>query len=218
MLEGLSFRFLLALGAAVVIPASLFIGLDALNLGYAERASRWSLLDVSDDGRVLTISSTVSTCESRARIEKSESAETVRIRFVVRRPPLADCEDGDALRADVRLERPLAGRMLVDQHTGSRPEIIEQAPPWTLLGISESRRTLTISFVGSSCDGLNRVERRETPRAISVKVSVRPSLEGGCISDVRRRTEVALARALDRDLIDPRTGQPPPGLQEASRR
>jgi hypothetical protein len=218
MLEGVSFRFLLALGAAVVIPASLFIGLDALNLGYAERASRWSLLDVSDDGRVLTIWSTVSTCESRARIEKSESAETVRIRFVVRRPPLADCEDGDALRADVRLERPLAGRMLVDQHTGSRPEIIEQAPLWTLLGISGSRRTLTISFVGSSCDGLNRVERRETPRAIYVRVAVRPALEGGCVSGVRRRTEVALARPLDRGLIDPRTGEPPPGFGAVTRR
>jgi hypothetical protein len=212
MHEGLTYRFLVALGAAVVIPATIFIGLDALKLGYAERASRWSLDGVSDDGRVLTISTSVSTCEALARIERSETPQTVRIRLVVRRPPFTDdCEDGDALRAHVRLESPLAGRALVDQHTGSRPEIIEQAPPWTLIEISESRRTLNISFVGSSCDRLNRVERRETSKAIYVKVAVSPSLEGGCVAGVPRQAEVALAKPLDRQLIDPRTGEQPPG-------
>jgi hypothetical protein len=76
---------------------------------------------------------------------------------------------------------------------------------------------MTISYLGSSCDELNRVERRELEDAVEVKVEVSPSLAGGCTAGVPRQRVVVFGSPLgDRVLLDPRTAEPPPGFSEGA--
>ena len=87
---------------------------------------------------------------------------------------------------------------------------------WTFLELAASGRAVTISYLGSSCDELNRVRRRDTAKAVEIRVEVAPSLEGGCVSGVSRQRVVALGSPLgDRVLLDPRTARPPPGFPNA---
>lgn len=218
MLEGLSYRVVIALAAVILAPLAFFWGWDLLRIGYPESSVGWSLSDVSDDGRTLVIAYTASRCQSLDRIEKSEMASSVRILVVVDGQPYT-CDDDDrleAFRSDFELLRPLAGRELVDRHTGTRPYVHRRTVTWTFLELAASGRAVTISYLGSSCDELNRVRRRDTAKAVEIKVEVVPSLEGGCISGVRRERVVALGSPLgDRVLLDPRTAEPPPGFSAA---
>jgi hypothetical protein len=218
MLEGLSYRFLLLIAAAILVPLAFFAGWQWLGVGYPRHSTPWSLLDVSDDGRTLTIGFVGSSCDSLDRIERSESATTVRLTAVLRRGPLADgCDDGDGYVEEVGLERGLAGRRLVDGHDGARPEILSRAVRWSLQGLAESGRAMTISYLGSSCDELNHVERRELEDAVEVKVDVSPSLVGGCTAAVQRERVVVFGSPLgERVLLDPRTAEPPPGFSETA--
>jgi hypothetical protein len=176
---------------------------------------RWSLSDLSDDGRTLVISYTGSRCQSLDRIEKSETASSVRILVVLDGHPYT-CDDDDrleAFRSDIELFRPLAGRELIDRHAGREPIVNRRAVPWTFRELAANGRGVTISYLGSSCDELNRVWRRDTAKAIEIKVEVAPSLEGGCVSGVQRQRIVALGSPLgDRMLLNPLTGEPPPGF------
>jgi hypothetical protein len=72
MLEGLSYRVVIALAAVILAPVAFFWGWDLLRIGYPESSVRWSLSDLSDDGRTLVISYTGSRCQSLDRIEKSD--------------------------------------------------------------------------------------------------------------------------------------------------
>jgi hypothetical protein len=218
MLEGLSYRSLLAIAAAILVPLAFFAGWHWLGVGSRDHSAPWSLLGVSDDGRTLTIGFVGSSCDSLDGIEESESATTVRVTAVLRQGPFADnCDEGDGYIEEVGLERPLAGRRLVDGHSGKRPEVLSRAVPWALEGLAENGRAMTISYPGSSCDELNRVERRELEDAVEVKVEVSPSLAGGCKAGVARERVVVFGSPLgDRVLLDPRTAEPPPGFSEAA--
>jgi hypothetical protein len=139
MLEGLSYRSLLAIAAAILVPLVSFAGWQWLGVGYRHHSTPWSLLDVSDDGTMLTIGFVGSSCDSLDGIQKSESERTVRIRAVLRQGPFADnCDEGDGYVEEVELDRSLAGRRLVDGHDGSSPEVLDRAVPWTLQGLAES--------------------------------------------------------------------------------
>jgi hypothetical protein len=215
----LSYRVPLGLAALVVAPLAFFWGWDLLRIGYPESSVPWTLADISDDGRTLAISYGGLTCQSLDRIEKSETERSVSILVVLDRPPYDSCDGDDgleSLRSDVELLQPLAGRDLVDRHTGTAPVVNERAVTWTFLELASSGRAVTISYLGSSCDELNRVRRRDTREAVEIRVEVALSLEGGCVSDVPRQRVVMLGSPLgDRVLLDPRTAEPPPGFPDS---
>jgi hypothetical protein len=215
----LSYRVPLGLAALVIVPLAFFWGWDLLRIGYPESSVPWSLSDISDDGRTLAISYGGLTCQSLDRIEKSEEASSVSILVILDRPPYNSCggDDGqESLRSDVGLLQPLAGRKLVDRHTGRPPVVNQRAVTWTFLELASSGRAVTISFLGSSCDELNRVRRRDTAKAVEIRVDVALSLSGGCVSDVPQQRVVMLGSPLgDRVLLDPRTAEPPPGFPDS---
>lgn len=214
-----SHRVLLALAAVILTPFAFLVGVGSSRIGYPESSVSWSLSDISDDGRTLVISYTGSRCESLDRIEKSETVSRVGILVVLDRPPFGICEDSDdsaeAFQSHVELLQPLAGRGLVDRHTERSPVVNQRAVTWTFLELASSGRAVTIWYIGSSCDELNRVRRRDTAKAVEIRVEVALSLEGGCVSGVPRQRVVALGSPLgDRMLLDPRTAEPPPGFPD----
>jgi hypothetical protein len=125
-----SWRLLLAAGAAIAALAGVFAGLakvvDRLFIDYREAVAAWEPVGFSEDGRTITVRYSTSRCSydpfDRVERDETDSAATLTVitRYRIGGP---GCDDVAVYHeTDVELEEPLGDRRLLDGRIGAPPD------------------------------------------------------------------------------------------------
>jgi hypothetical protein len=172
IVNGLPWRFLLALGAGVIaVAVTVPKALDWLVFDYREDVARWDLERVSDDGRTVTLEYTTAQCsyDPFDRIERAETDSTVTLTVIARyRIGGRGCDDVTVLHErDVELDEPLGDRRILDGRIGAPPD--SHAPTTVPVSI---RQVVDVS-------------RGSYPYGFESFLRIRDSADGGRIRDLR---------------------------------
>lgn len=124
-MDALSYRFLLVLGAGLLVVFGGLLGFMWMTADTEVRSTSWELQETTNGGRTLEISYLGGKCDKSRRLEKDETTATVRVQIFV--TAWLGCDDIAFYRTiEVGLDRPLDDRRLVDARTGRAPEFFSR--------------------------------------------------------------------------------------------